>query len=178
MSQPDPWNAPTGLPAAADPQAAEQQPGSSAPQYGHPQSSQPQSGQPHYGQPQSGWGQPGGYGPPPQRGTNTMAILSLVFAFIFAPAGIVMGVIAKRQIRERHEGGSGSGDRRHRDQCGIDSPGRPAVRAHRGRRGTLHRLHHVAAVPPGLGGRLLRFRDRLQPSDKRRIHREAQLPGG
>ena len=42
-----------------------------------------------------------------QQGTNTMAILALVFAFVFAPLGIVFGVVAKRQIRERGEGGSG-----------------------------------------------------------------------
>lgn len=107
MSQPDPWSAPTGLPTPAEHPTGEQQPNHSAPQYGQRQYGQPQYGQPQHSQPHSGWGQPGGYGPPPPRGTNTMAILSLVFAFIFAPAGIVMGVIAKRQIRERHEGGSG-----------------------------------------------------------------------
>jgi hypothetical protein len=36
-----------------------------------------------------------------------MAILSLVFAFVFAPAGIVLGHIARRQIRERGEEGAG-----------------------------------------------------------------------
>jgi hypothetical protein len=49
--------------------------------------------------------QPTGYGQP--RGTNTMAILSLVFAFVFAPLGIVFGHVAKRQIRRTGEGGSG-----------------------------------------------------------------------
>ncbi|GAB3797636.1 hypothetical protein GCM10027605_07970 [Micromonospora zhanjiangensis] len=34
-----------------------------------------------------------------------LAILSLVFAFVFAPAGIVLGHLAKKQIRERHEPG-------------------------------------------------------------------------
>ena len=38
-------------------------------------------------------------------GTNVMAILALVFAFVFAPLGIVFGVIAKRQIRESGEQG-------------------------------------------------------------------------
>ncbi|AVT30259.1 MULTISPECIES: DUF4190 domain-containing protein [unclassified Plantactinospora] len=41
------------------------------------------------------------------RGTNVMAILSLVFAFIFAPLGIVFGVVAKRQIQQTGEQGSG-----------------------------------------------------------------------
>jgi hypothetical protein len=46
---------------------------------------------------------------PPQqeRGTNVMSILSLVFAFVFAPLGIVFGHIAKKQIRRTGEGGSG-----------------------------------------------------------------------
>lgn len=39
--------------------------------------------------------------------TNTMAILALVFAFVFAPAGIVLGHIARNQIRTR--GGQGDG---------------------------------------------------------------------
>lgn len=75
--QPDPYN-PYGA-----------APGSPAPQYGQPQ---PQS--------------PYGYAPvaPP---TNTMAILSLVFAFVFAPLAIVFGYMAKKQIRERGEGGEG-----------------------------------------------------------------------
>lgn len=41
------------------------------------------------------------------RGTNTMAILALVFAFVFAPLGIVFGVVAKKQIRSSGEGGAG-----------------------------------------------------------------------
>lgn len=41
------------------------------------------------------------------RGTNTMAILALVFAFLFAPLGIVFGVIARKQIRQTGEGGAG-----------------------------------------------------------------------
>lgn len=75
--QPDPYNPYGGAP------------GSPAPQYGQPQ---PQS--------------PYGYAPaaPP---TNTMAILSLVFAFVFAPLAVVFGHMAKKQIRERGEGGDG-----------------------------------------------------------------------
>jgi hypothetical protein len=41
------------------------------------------------------------------RGTNVMAILSLVFAFVFSPLGIVFGHIAKGHIRLTGEGGSG-----------------------------------------------------------------------
>jgi hypothetical protein len=85
------------------------------PAYGNPTSGQPASGQPDpYGQypPQQpqGYGYPppgyGGY-PQPARGTNIMAILSLVFAFVFAPAGIVLGHIAKKQLRTSGEEGGG-----------------------------------------------------------------------
>jgi hypothetical protein len=36
-----------------------------------------------------------------------MAILALVFAFVFAPAGLVMGILARRQIERTGEDGSG-----------------------------------------------------------------------
>lgn len=39
--------------------------------------------------------------------TNVMAILSLVFAFVFWPLGIVFGVIARKQIAQTGEGGAG-----------------------------------------------------------------------
>ena len=39
--------------------------------------------------------------------TNTSAILALVFAFVFAPLGIVFGLIGRRQIRRTGEGGRG-----------------------------------------------------------------------
>jgi len=60
---------------------------------------------------------PGAYPPPPGyaypppyvvvRSTNTMAILALVMAFVFAPAAIVLGHIARKQIAERQEDGDG-----------------------------------------------------------------------
>jgi len=86
--------------------------GQQPPPYGQepPQYSQqpPQSGQqppPPYGQPPyPGYGQP--Y-PPAAPGTNVMAILSLVFAFVFSPAGIVLGHIAKRQLKTSGESGDG-----------------------------------------------------------------------
>jgi hypothetical protein len=67
---------------------------------------------PGYG-PGSGYGQqyypPAGYSPypfaPPP--TNTMAILALVFAFVFSPLGIAFGIIARNQIARTGEGGSG-----------------------------------------------------------------------
>ena len=36
-----------------------------------------------------------------------MAILALVFAFVFAPAGIVLGIVARKQIRQTGEEGDG-----------------------------------------------------------------------
>ncbi|MBL7254718.1 DUF4190 domain-containing protein [Paractinoplanes lichenicola] len=97
---------------------------SSGQPYGQPSSGQPygapSSGQP-YGQPppvygqdaykggqpygQPGYGQP--YAAPVVATTNTMAILALVFAFVFAPAAIVMGHISKKQIRQTGEQGDG-----------------------------------------------------------------------
>jgi hypothetical protein len=56
-----------------------------------------------YGYPTQGY--PGA--PPPATGTNLLAILSLVGAFVFWPAGIVLGHMAKRQIARTGEQGSG-----------------------------------------------------------------------
>ena len=70
-----------------------------------------------YPQPPPGndwWGQtpqpaPGFYPPayPPPRQTNSMAIVALVGAFVFAPLGIVFGHIALTQIRRSDEDGKG-----------------------------------------------------------------------
>lgn len=40
-------------------------------------------------------------------GTNVMAILALVFAFVFSPLGIIFGAVAKRQIARTGEQGRG-----------------------------------------------------------------------
>jgi hypothetical protein len=56
-----------------------------------------------YAAPQPAYGQPGYQ---PQK-TNTMAILGLVFAFIFSPLGVVFSAIGLKQIKQRHEGGRG-----------------------------------------------------------------------
>jgi hypothetical protein len=40
-------------------------------------------------------------------GTNVCAVLSLVLAFVFSPAGLVLGIVALRQIRKTGEGGHG-----------------------------------------------------------------------
>lgn len=68
--------------------------------YGQPQYPPPGYGQPQY--PPPGYAQP--YAAPP---TNTMAILALVFAFVFAPVGVVLGFLARKQIKETGEAGDG-----------------------------------------------------------------------
>ncbi|MEO3818162.1 DUF4190 domain-containing protein [Plantactinospora sp. B24E8] len=91
-------------------------PGGYGQQGGYGQYGQPGGyGQGGYGQPgqygqSGGYGEPGGYGQPGQygepRGVNVLAILSLVFAFVFAPAGIVLGHLARRQIARTGEQGA------------------------------------------------------------------------
>jgi hypothetical protein len=56
-----------------------------------------------------GWGQPPAYPPPwvHRRPTNTLAVISLVLAFVFSPAALVTGIIARRQIARSGEEGSG-----------------------------------------------------------------------
>jgi hypothetical protein len=107
-----PAGPPAGPPAGHAPTPGYGQPGYGQPAYGPPPGyGQPGYGQPAYGPP-PGYGQPG-YGPPPGypaaygRQTNTMAILSLVMAFVFAPAGLIMGFIARKQIRQTGEDGDG-----------------------------------------------------------------------
>lgn len=39
--------------------------------------------------------------------TNIMAILSLIFAFLFAPLGLIFGIISLVQIKKTQEGGKG-----------------------------------------------------------------------
>jgi len=92
------------------------QPPTSGQPYGQPTTGQPygqpaqyQQQQPGYGYGAPGYGAPG-YGAPgyvPVASTNTMAILALVFAFIFSPAAIVLGHLAKKQIRQTGEQGEG-----------------------------------------------------------------------
>lgn len=54
----------------------------------------------------AGYGQPDAY-PPPRRPTNTLAVLAIVLAFVCAPAGLVLGIVARRQIRRTGEEGAG-----------------------------------------------------------------------
>ncbi|MPZ27198.1 MAG: DUF4190 domain-containing protein [Micromonosporaceae bacterium] len=115
---PDPYGQPPQQPDPYGQQPQQPDPyGPSTPPPGQPQYPPPGQQQPYqqayqqqpYQQP--GYPPPGqpGYPPPPAGGgaTNTMAILALVFAFVFWPAGIVCGHIAKKQISERGEEGSG-----------------------------------------------------------------------
>ena len=77
------------------------------PQYGPPQYAPPQYGPPQYGPP--GFGPPG-FGPPGygwQRPTNQLAVVALFTAFVFAPLGLVLGLVAGRQIRRTGERGGG-----------------------------------------------------------------------
>ena len=87
--------------------------------YGGPSTAQPQYGPPGYpppgyppaayganGYPPPGYGAPG-YPPVHVRPTNTMAILALVMAFVFAPAGLILGIVARKQIRQTGEDGDG-----------------------------------------------------------------------
>ncbi|TDB77523.1 DUF4190 domain-containing protein [Micromonospora sp. KC723] len=85
-----------------------QRPGEQPSQWGQPSEEQRLRQHQQWGQqppypPQGPYGQ---YGPPTGGGgPNVMAILSLVFAFVFAPAGIVLGHLAKRQIRQTGDEG-------------------------------------------------------------------------
>jgi hypothetical protein len=79
-----------------------------APDYGYQAGyQQPYQQQPYQQQPyqQQAYLPPAAY--PQNSGTNTMAILALVFAFVFSPLGIVFGHIARKQIKQTGEQGDG-----------------------------------------------------------------------
>ncbi|MEV6629738.1 DUF4190 domain-containing protein [Actinoplanes sp. NPDC051470] len=106
---PDPYQPQQPYGQYEQPSYSQQDPYSSPPSSGAPSSGQPYP-PPAYGQQQQGYGQPGyppPYGGPQVATTNTLAILALVFAFVFAPAAIVLGHLAKKQIRETGEQGDG-----------------------------------------------------------------------
>ena len=45
--------------------------------------------------------------PTAQPGLNTMAVLAIVFAFVFSPLGVVFGIVGRRQISRTGERGKG-----------------------------------------------------------------------
>ena len=120
--QPEPWSDPTWQlqqPGYPDPGQPPGYPGPGQ-QLGYPDPGQQVSGQPFGDQPTSVAGQPvpayPPYGYPPMplgQPTNGMAIAALVLSLvgiascITAPIGAVLGHVARRQIRERGEGGDG-----------------------------------------------------------------------
>jgi hypothetical protein len=82
-----------------------------------PPGSAPPPGYPPSGYQAPGYQAPGyqasGYPPPPYaaptagRPTNTMAIVALVLSFVCSPIGLILGFVARQQIRQRNEGGDG-----------------------------------------------------------------------
>jgi len=61
-----------------------------------------------FGDPGAPYGAPGYPGapvPPPTGEVNTLATLSVVFAFVFAPVGAVLGHLALSQIKKRNQAG-------------------------------------------------------------------------
>jgi hypothetical protein len=103
QGRPSVWDQPPGAGQGWGPPAGQGQPPAG---YGPPGYGQPPAGYaPH------GYG-PYGYGPPPTPGTNGMAIASLVLGIIWiywlgSVLALVFGYIARKQIRERGEAGSG-----------------------------------------------------------------------
>jgi hypothetical protein len=57
------------------------------------------------------YGPPPGYGPFPgygwRRPTNQLAVLALLLAFVLGPVGLVLGLVARRQVQQTGEAGDG-----------------------------------------------------------------------
>jgi len=97
---------PSGEDPFAPPTGDQRSAGSAS--FGPPGYGPPAGGAPPYGQVPGGpppYGQVPG-GPPPVK-TNIMAILGLIFAFVFWPAGIVLSILGLNQTKKRNEGGRG-----------------------------------------------------------------------
>lgn len=80
-----------------------QQPYPPQPYPGQPSPAQPYAGQPYAGQPYAA--APYGYSPAPR--TNTLAIVSLVSAFVVSIVAVITGHIALSQIKRTGETGRG-----------------------------------------------------------------------
>ena len=118
-SAPDPYPQPTEGQQPTYPE--DSQPASPEyPQAAYPQAGYPQAGYPQAGHPQAGYPQPGayatyGYPYPAAPANNGLAIASLVLGIaglfivpiIGSIAAVIMGHVARKQIRERGEGGDG-----------------------------------------------------------------------
>lgn len=122
-TQPDPSTAdPFQQPADTPVTYPVDTPQAGYPQAGYPQAGYPQAGYPQAGYPQPGYPQPGygtyaasGYGYPAAPANNGLAVASLVLGIagifivpiIGSIAAVIMGHMARKQIRERGEGGDG-----------------------------------------------------------------------
>lgn len=108
----DPFGRPEERPDQGQPPAWDAPQGSPPPGYGQPGWGGPAPAGPGWGQ-QPGWQQPGsgpppGWGQQPAAGTNGMAIASVITAIVCcSPLGIVLGLVAKSQIRQSGQSGSG-----------------------------------------------------------------------
>jgi hypothetical protein len=111
--QPGNWQDPTRAPADQQPQQPYAVPTGQPAYPGSDQPTYPAYGQPAYpGADQAAYGAYG-YGAPAARPTNTMAIVAMVLALVglpcglTAPVGAIIGHVARRQLRQRGEGGDG-----------------------------------------------------------------------
>lgn len=117
-STPDPGHPPVGDPQPYSTQPGYPQPG--YPQPGYPQAGSPQAGYPQPGYPPPAYGAPagyaaGGYAYGPVPANNTLAVVSLVLGivglvvipFLGSIGAVITGHMARKQIRERGEGGDG-----------------------------------------------------------------------
>lgn len=122
MSDIPPPPAPGGNPYGQQPQQPAQpaqpygqpaqpygQPAQPAQPYGQPAQPYGQQPQQPYGQQPQGYAQPGAYAyqPVASAKTNTLAIISLVLAFVVSLGAVITGHIALNQIKRTGEGGRG-----------------------------------------------------------------------